>query len=129
MIKGLWNGINNKVQWIINKIKGFGSSVMKAIKGIFGIHSPSTEFEWVGKMNMLGLEKGMEEMQPQVQKVIDGVFDLKPNVNGTMSSSYSQQINVVVNNDLEIDPLGQVVNKIKTFSGGAKNDYNWGATI
>jgi hypothetical protein len=30
---------------------------------------------------------------------------------------------------MELDPLGQLVNNIKTFSGGAKNDYNWGASL
>ena len=128
MIKGLWNGIKNVTGWIIDKIKGFGSSVMKAIKGIFGIHSPSTEFEYVGKMNILGLEKGMEDMKGQVQDTIDGLFNLQPGITGNMNSTYSPSVNVVVNNNMEMDPLGQVVNKIKTFSGGAKNDYNWGAT-
>ena len=128
MIKGLWNGIKNVTGWITDKIKGFGKSVMKAIKGIFGIHSPSTEFAWVGKMNILGLEKGMEDMQPQLQRTINGMFDLQPNVSGSMSNTYSPEMNVVVNNNMELDPIGQVVNKIKTFSGGAKNDYNWGAT-
>lgn len=128
MIKGLWNGIKNVTGWIIDKIKGFGSSVMKAIKGIFGIHSPSTEFEWVGKMNILGLEKGMEGMKDQVQETIDGLFNLQPGITGNMNSTYSPSVNVVVQNNMEIDPLGQVVNQIKTFSGGAKNDYNWGAT-
>lgn len=128
MIKGLWNGIKDVTGWITEKIKGFGKSVMKAIKGIFGIHSPSTEFEWVGKMNILGLEKGMEDMQPQLQRTINGMFDLQPNVSGTMNNSLSPNLNVVVNNNMEMDPLGQVVNRIKTFSGGAKNDYNWGAT-
>jgi hypothetical protein len=28
-----------------------------------------------------------------------------------------------------MDPLGQLVNRVKTFSGGAKNDYNWGAGL
>lgn len=129
MIKGLWNGISNVTSWIIEKIKGFGSSVMKAIKGIFGVHSPSTEFEWIGKMNMVGLEQGMEGMKDQVQSTIDSMFNLQPNISGQMSSSFSPQTNVIVNNNMEIDPLGQVVNKIKTFSGGAKNDYNWGAGI
>jgi phage-related protein len=129
LISGLWNGITSKVDWIIGKIKGFGSSVMKAIKGIFGVHSPSTEFEWIGKMNMEGLEKGMEELQPQLQKTINGMFDLQPNVSGSMQSTYSPQMNIVVNNNVEMDPLGQVVNNIKTFSGGAKNDYNWGASL
>lgn len=129
LIQGLWNGITSKVDWIIQKIKGFGKSVMNAIKGIFGVHSPSTEFEWVGKMNMEGLEKGMEELQPQLQRTINGMFDLQPNVSGSMQSTYSPQMNVVVNNNMEFDPLGQVVNNIKTFSGGAKNDYNWGASL
>ena len=129
LVKGLWNGIKNVSQWIIDKIKGFGKSVMNAIKGIFGVHSPSTEFEWVGKMNVLGLEKGMEELQPQLQRTIDGMFNLQPNVSGNMNNTFSPQMNVVVQNNMELDPLGQVVNKIKTFSGGAKNDYNWGATL
>ena len=128
LVMGLWNGIGDHVNWIIGKIKGFGKSVLKAIKGIFGIHSPSTEFEWIGKMNVEGLEKGMEEMQPELQKTIDGMFNLQPNISGNMSNTLSPNLNVIVNNDMEIDPLGQVVNKIKTFSGGAKNDYNWGAT-
>lgn len=129
LVMGLWNGIGDKVNWIIDKIKGFGKSVLKAIKNIFGVHSPSTEFEWVGKMNMLGFEQGMESMKKQVQETIDSVFNLQPNVSGTMSSTYSPEMNVIVQNNMELDPLGQVVNKIKTFSGGAKNDYNWGATL
>lgn len=129
LVKGLWNGISNVTGWIIGKIRGFGSSVMKAIKGIFGVHSPSTEFEWVGKMNILGLEKGMEELQPQLQRTINGMFDLQPNVSGSMQSTYSPQMNIQVVNNLETDPLGQLVNNIKTFSGGAKNDYNWGAGL
>ena len=129
LIRGLWSGIQNVTSWIIGKIKSFGSSVLKAIKGIFGVHSPSTEFEWVGKMNILGLEKGMEELQPQLQRTINGMFDLQPNVSGSMQSTYSPQMNIQVVNNLETDPLGQLVNNIKTFSGGAKNDYNWGAGL
>lgn len=129
LIRGLWSGIQNVTSWIIGKIKSFGNSVLKAIKGIFGVHSPSTEFEWIGKMNMVGLEEGMEGMKSQVQDTIDSMFNLQPNINGAMSSTYSPQMSVIVNNNMELDPLGQVVNKVKTFSGGAKNDYNWGAGL
>ena len=129
LIRGLWNGLGSSIDWIIGKIKGFGKSVMKAIKGIFGIHSPSTEWEFVGKMNMLGFEKGIEEMQPQIQDTIDSAFNLQPYVSGNMSSTYSPNVVVNVENNMELDPLGQVVNNIKTFSGGAKNDYNWGSSL
>ena len=129
LIKGLWNGISNVTSWIIGKIKGFGKTVLNAIKGIFGVHSPSTEFAWIGRMNMIGFEQGMEGMKSQVQSTIDSIFDLQPNVSGTMSSAYSPTMVVNVNNNMELDPLGQLVNNVKTFSGGAKNDYNWGAGL
>jgi phage-related protein len=129
LIRGLWSGISNLTSWIIGKIRGFGSSVLKAIKGIFGVHSPSTEFYWIGKMNMVGFENAIDDMKPQIQKTIDSVFDLQPNVSGSMQSTYSPQMTVNVQNNMELDPLGQLVNNIKTFSGGAKNDYNWGASL
>lgn len=126
MVKGLWQGMQETFNWLVNKIKGFADSILGGIKGIFGIHSPSTEFAFVGKMNMLGLEKGMEDMQPQIQKSIDGMFDLSPNLYGNTSTNLSPQVNVVNNINMTQDPLGQMVNEIKTFGGGAKNDYNYG---
>ena len=129
LIQGLWGGISNVTGWIVSKIKGFGKSVLGAIKGIFGVHSPSTEFEWIGKMNMLGLEQGMEGMKSKLQSTIDTMFNLQPNVSGSMQSTYSPQMTINVQNNMELDPLGQVVSNIKTFSGGAKNDYNWGASL
>lgn len=129
LVMGLWNGINDHVQWVVNKIKGFGNSILKAIKGIFGIHSPSTEFEWIGKMNMVGFEDGMENMKGKIQDTIDSVFSIQPDVNGSLSSTYSPQMNIIVQNNMEYDPIGQLVSNVKTFSGGAKNDYNWGAGL
>lgn len=129
LIKGLWEGIANLTQWVVNKIKGLGKSILNAVKGIFGVHSPSTEFAFIGRMNMAGLEQGMEDMQPEIQRTIDSLFDLNPNVVGTMNTHYSP--NVIVNNNVNMktDPLGQVVGNIKTFSGGAKNDYNYGMGV
>lgn len=130
LLTGLWNGIKNAKDWVLDKIKGIGSSILKGIKGIFGIHSPSTEFAWIGKMNMVGLEEGMEDMKGQVNSTVGGMFDdmfsLSPSLYGSSSTNLSPQVNVVVNNNMEQDPLGQMVNNIKTFSGGSKNDYNYG---
>lgn len=129
LIRGLWNGISNYAGWVISKIKGMGSSILKAVKGIFGVHSPSTEFAWVGKMNMVGLENGMEDMQPDLQKTIDNMFDLSPSLYGSASTNLSPQVNVINNINMKQDPLGQMVNDIKTFSGGSKNDYNYGMGV
>ena len=49
-------------------------------------------------------------------------------LNASMLSSMGGQNNIIINinNDMKFDALGQMVNKVKTFSGGAKNDFNYG---
>ena len=126
LVKGLWQGISDKVDWVIGKIKGFGKSILNGIKSFFGIHSPSTEFAWIGKMNVIGLNEGMEDMKGTVENTFDDLFDLSPQVKASAATYFSPQTNVVVNNQFETDPLGQVVNRIKSVSGGARSDYNVG---
>lgn len=126
LIRGLWNGISNLGSWVISRIRGLGSSILRAVKGIFGVHSPSREFAWIGKMNMVGLENGMEDMQPKVQQAIDGMFDLSPSLYGRTSTNLSPVVNVTNINNTRQDPLGRMVNDIKTFAGGSKNDFNYG---
>lgn len=129
LIKGLWQGIHDKTGWITNKIQGFSQSVIKAIKGIFGIHSPSREFAYIGRMNVLGLEKGFEDEEDTLQSSFNSLFDLSPSLYGNSSLNMSPNVNVVVINNMKQDPLGQIVNEMKTFSNGAKNDYNYGGGI
>lgn len=129
LIKGLWNGIKNVTGWITDKIKGFGKSVLKSIKGIFGIHSPSTEFEYIGVMNVKGMEKGLEKEKAQLQDTFDSMFDLSPSLYGASSLNLSPNVNVEVYNSYKQDPLGQMVSDVKTFSGGSKNDYNYGQGV
>lgn len=129
LVKGLWNGISNVTGWITNKIKGFGKSVLKSIKGIFGIHSPSTEFEYIGVMNVKGMEKGLEKEKAQLQDTFDSMFDLSPSLYGASSLNLSPNVNVEVYNSYKQDPLGQMVSDVKTFSGGSKNDYNYGQGV
>lgn len=69
LLAGLWQGISDKVGWIVEKIKGFGNTVMNTIKGIFGIASPSKVFrDEVGEMLALGLGEGFEDGMSDVQK-------------------------------------------------------------
>ena len=126
LVQGLWNGLSGAVGWIKNKIKGWVGNVLKFIKNLFGIHSPSTEFAYFGKMNVLGLEKGMEDMQGDLNATISDMVNLSPSLLASASNSYNPNVSVVVNNQFDTDPLGQVVNRIKSVSGGARSDYNVG---
>ena len=61
LVKGLWNGISDMAGWVINKIKGFGESVLSGIKSFFGIKSPSRVFrDEVGAMLAEGMAEGIE---------------------------------------------------------------------
>lgn len=126
LLSGLTKGISSGVTSAVNAASSAAKSVLNKFKSIFGVHSPSTEFMWVGKMNMEGLDKGMQDMAPEIQKSIDGMFDLSPSMSGAVNNTLSPNIVVNANLNYETDPLGQVVSNIKTFAGGAKNDYNYG---
>lgn len=116
LIKGLWQGISNVTGWITDKIKSFGKSVIDSIKGIFGIHSPSKEFAWIGKMNVMGLAQGITKNKDMVTQAVNDMsneamnamagFDpsMTASVNGNITTSqsaaagnYQTPTNVVMN--------------------------------
>ena len=61
LIKGLWQGIDDKVDWVCDKIKGMGKEIEKAIKKVFGIASPSKVFAEIGDYLAQGLGVGFED--------------------------------------------------------------------
>lgn len=75
LVTGLWNGINDKVSWITDKIKGFGESVLNAIKKTLGINSPSKITAGYGEYLAQGLEVGFNKEMPKIKSGILG--DLK----------------------------------------------------
>lgn len=129
IINGLVEGMKSMLSGASKAIKNIGKSLKKGFTDFFQIHSPSRVFAWIGEMNMQGLYNGMEDMQPKVQQAIDGMFDLSPSLYGSTSTNLSPVINVTNINNIKQDPLGQMVNDIKTFAGGSKNDYNYGMGV
>lgn len=136
MIRGLWEGIKSVKDWIWRKISGFFSGIVDKVKDFFKIGSPSKLFaDDIGQWLPKGLAVGIEANTNSVQKAIDdmndivtGSFNLQPDIT-SLGSSYSPETTVIVNNNMKFDPLGQVVSNIKTYSGGAKNDFNYGGGI
>lgn len=134
VVKGIWNGIGNTAQWLFDKIKGFKDQVLNKFKSFFGIHSPSTLFrDELGVFMAQGIGEGFTDEMTSVSKQMNramatvglgDMFELSPTLNRTMSSS--NNVNVQVINNMETDLLGNLVNNIKTYSNGAKNDYNYG---
>lgn len=96
LIKGLWQGISNVTGWITDKIKGFGKSVIDSIKNIFGIHSPSKEFAWIGKMNVVGLAEGFTKNKDMVTQAVTDMSDEAMNAMAGFNSSMATGFNANV---------------------------------
>ena len=129
MIQGLIDGIKGIKDKAVNAVKDVGKGLLSGIKGILGIHSPSKEFALIGKFSVLGYTEALDDMQDTVDKQIAETFGISPQLQNSSALHYSP--NVVVNNEVNVsqDPLGQMVSNIKSYSGGAKNDYNFGMGV
>lgn len=99
LLEGFGLGIDDEKKTLLNSIGNLGDNI-------------------VGKMGG-SLAKAMPQLSSN--------FDLSPQMTGSMQNSFSPNVNVYNNINVEQDPLGQMVRTIKTYSGGSPNDYNYGA--
>lgn len=137
VVRGIGNGITNGIGWIKNKIKSFVGNVTSFIKKMFKIGSPSKLMslevgQWLPKGIAVGIEANTDSVYDAMKTMQTDMMSAIGLDSGFVAQSglhYSP--NIIVNNDINMktDPLGQVVGNIKTFSGGAKNDYNYGMGV
>ena len=77
IVQGIWNGISGAFTWIKDKITGWIGNVLDFIKGLFGIHSPSTVMrDEVGKMLGLGMAEGITDSKKNVQAAMRGLNEV-----------------------------------------------------
>ena len=131
IVHGMWKGISGAKDWIINKITGFGSSVIKGFKKALKIGSPSKLMaqevgQWIPKGIAVGIDDNAKSVFRSMQELTNGI-GLDTNMTNSMQNSFSPNVQVYNNVNVEQDPLGQMVRTIKTYSGGSPNDYNYGA--
>ena len=135
LIMGLVKGIINAIPTIIKNILNIGKTILSTIKGFFGIHSPSKVMadeigQYLPKGMAVGIEANADSVTDAVgdiEKNIDSTFGMDGRTIGAMEGNLSPVVNVY--SSFEMDPLGQIVSKMKTFTGGAKNDYNYGGGV
>ncbi|EXG84064.1 hypothetical protein K413DRAFT_0776 [Clostridium sp. ASBs410] len=76
MMEGFVNGISSFADWAWGKIKEIFSGIIDVVKGIFGIHSPSTVFAEIGRFLVQGFLDGFTEMWNTVTSVISTLVGL-----------------------------------------------------
>lgn len=121
LIKGLWNGIQNVKKWLFDKISGFASGIVDKIKGLFGIHSPSTVFKnEIGKNLAYGLGEGFEDNLDNVYRSMQHAIDLEQgklqaNVEtGGLFNTIQNSTPVVIHVDAGIEMDSQKVGQLVT---------------
>lgn len=129
LIKGLWNGISNMTGWILNLIGGFAKSVIGKIKGLFGIHSPSTVFAEIGGYLAEGLGNGWTEEYGAVERgLLAGVSDTADAVNvqmekavrsasGSVTADLSMHVSEGENDSLlaAVNRLAELLKSLKVY--------------
>lgn len=94
LVIGLWEGIKNAWTSLVKNVSGLADSLLDSVKSIFGIHSPSKEFGWIGQMCVAGLDEPLEEYNPYdtVSKSFKAnPYTLASNFAGTSRAIYTAQ--------------------------------------
>ncbi len=126
LIKGLWEGIKGMGSWILDKIKGFGESILNGFKKIFGIHSPSKLFEdEIGKNLALGIGEGFtDEMKSVENDMIHSLDGITPNL-AYSTNAGNVGFGGMFNNDF-INKLADLINsKTQVINNNYDFDYKF----
>jgi len=87
LVKGINEGIQELSNWLGNKIGGFGEKMIRQLKSVLGIASPSKEFAKIGAFMTEGLASGINNTANNPRESVRSL--LKDNFN-TLSLSGAQ---------------------------------------
>ena len=94
LVSGIWKGMQERVDWLKDKITGWVGDVTSFLKKLFGINSPSKVTAYMGEMLDEGLAKGIDDNAGAPMR---SASDLSSNVLGEFEApdglSIERQIN------------------------------------
>ena len=78
IIDGMTEGFTRFWSTLSDQVVSAMENLWNSVKNFFGISSPSKKFEWIGEMNVEGMEKGFEDQQADLIRTVHNVFDTVP---------------------------------------------------
>ncbi len=91
IIKGMVKGLHAGIGEVIGAAKSVASGAIDAAKGIFGINSPSKEFEKIGKFVNEGFIKGLDGNKDQIYKAFDDLKKMLKDLSKSAKASASER--------------------------------------
>ena len=88
IVNGLWEGISNAWSNLTSHVTKLCDNLIGDVKSAFNIHSPSKEFEWIGKMNAEGMVVGFDDVDP-VGQITDSLINGQQSLQNSIQSDYS----------------------------------------
>lgn len=135
LVEGIWDGIKNAKDWLIEKVSGWCNTITESIKDFFGIHSPSTLFrDDIGKNLAFGAGEGfcdaMDDVSKDMQKSIPTAFDIDPGLNLVSGDSRMQTLSsnqISSGTNVQTVQSGSTINftlQIDNFNNTANTSVN-----
>ena len=119
IVSGIWEGISNGYDWIVNKISGWVDNVVDFIMDAFGVASPSKVMrDMVGRWLPEGIAVGFEADMPSALK------SMKKSMNGALSDL---KADVALQTDNMFGGVG--VNGSGSSEGARQQIVNFNQTI
>lgn len=114
LIEGLWEGIKNAKDWLINKLKSLCSAATDAIKKFFGIHSPSKVMAEQGKFIAMGLGKGIADNADYATNAMEKMADDVLNETSLLGSQFTTPLTANVGG--RGNSIARNINQYNTFN-------------
>ena len=116
LVTGLWNGIKSVTGWIKDKVSGFGKTITNAVKGVFGIKSPSKVWnKEIGRWLPAGAGKGVDAnrdsfLDPITSLADDATNAFNPELTAGLNlSSYGNALSGTIGHELGINGTNLMV--------------------
>lgn len=74
IVNGIWNGISGLWGGLVDSVSNGVTNLWNSAKNALGISSPSKKFKYIGEMSVEGTEKGFEDKEAEMTRVVHDVY-------------------------------------------------------
>lgn len=128
IIQGLWQGINDKIDWLAEQITGIGDSIVGWFNGGLEIQSPSRRLKKeTGQYILPGVAEGVEDSVPSFVSDMDNVSDTivkSMDFSGAIGSLTADLSNIVIPNVPSLPRMDGYNQSINNISNNTSNSYS-----